>query len=174
MTRLFQHSACGLLLADFDEDGWVDIAVANHKTHGNHPGQSFIWSGGPEGFSEARRIALPTAGPHGISHLDIGNQYDRGPEEFFVSRGFDLGGDGVLVKSAIVADVPAKTWVGLEVRSAESAAGLDDAVWASVATDDPQRIAVRRYVQYRLALGAVNSVATPRVTAVELDVELRG
>ena len=89
-TRLFCHSACGCTAADFNEDGWVDLAVANHKTHGNHAGHSFVWWNGPGGFSEQRVTKLSTNGPHGMLPIDPGNIMDRGPEEYYISSPYRL------------------------------------------------------------------------------------
>lgn len=177
VTRLFHHSACGILAADFNEDGYVDLAIANHKTYGNHPGHSYVWYNGPDGFAESRRVALPTAGPHGLSHLDIGNVYDRGPEEYFESRVFTTESLGTLRSIRWQGTVPAKTWVRAQVRTAETPEGLNTAPWVGpsgsdtwVEADTQVALPVHRFVQYRLALGATNSVATPRVTSVELAI----
>lgn len=167
VTRLFHHSACGVLLADFDEDGWVDMAIANHKTYGNHPGDSYVWFNSPEGFLEANRVDLPTGGPHGLSHQDLGNVYDRGPEEYFTSRAIRTEGGGRCTALTWQGDVPAKTWVTGVVRTADTEAGLESADWMPVGDG----IAVDEFVQYRLSLGAINSVATPRITAVELTID---
>ncbi|MFW6598233.1 FG-GAP repeat domain-containing protein [Propionibacteriaceae bacterium Y2011] len=164
ITRLFHHSACGVLLADFDEDGWVDMAIANHKTYGNHPGDSYVWFNGPNGFTESNRVDLPTGGPHGLSHQDFGNVYDRGPEEYFTSRVLRTSGGGTCTELRWEGKVPPKTWVTGTIRTADTEAGLVDAPWVPVGGGVP----VGEFVQYRLALGATNSVATPRITAVEL------
>jgi hypothetical protein len=176
-TRLFQHSACGLLVADFDESGWPDIAIANHKTYGDHPGNSYIWRNGPDGFRESDRIALPTRGPHGISHQDIGNVYDRSPEEYFTSRVFELDSPGDLDAVRVRGAFPDKTWTRLQLRTAATRAALESSAWNERSfepAEDHIDIPLEHFVQYRLALGAVNSVATPRVTSVELLVTRRG
>ena len=171
MTRLFQHSACGLLVADFEETGWPDIAIANHKTYGDHPGNSYIWRGGPDGFQESDSIALPTRGPHGISHQDIGNVYDRGPEEVFTSRVFELDMPGVLDAVHVRGTFPDKTWTQLQLRTATTHEALESAEWGKRRFETAEEnigLPLAAFVQYRLVMGAVNSVATPRVTEVEL------
>lgn len=175
VTRLFHHSACGVLAVDLDEDGYVDLVMANHKTYGNHKGDSYIWKNGPQGFSDERRIALPTDGPHGLSHHDIGNVVDRGPEEFFTSRVHVVDGDRVLTGVAWEGDIPEKTWVRAQIRTAESASGLEHAAWQGPGSEtdwfvdeSPVSIPLGGVVQYRLALGATNGVATPRITQVRL------
>lgn len=175
VTRLFHHSACGVLAADFDENGYTDLAIANHKTYGNHPGESYVWHNGPGGFSAERRTTLPTAGPHGISHIDLGNVYDRGPEEYFESRVFSVHSEPVLTGIRWTGTVPPKTWVRAQVRTAATKDALANAPWTGPDGDgswfDAGSVAalpLARLVQYRLALGATNSVATPRITGVEL------
>ncbi|WP_427892038.1 FG-GAP-like repeat-containing protein [Kribbella sp. GL6] len=176
-TRLFQHSACGLLAADFTESGRMDLAVANHKTDGNHPGESTIWFGGGE-FAEHRTQALPTRGPHGIFHADLGNVLDRGMAEHFTSRVHQIPAGGRLVAVEWEGRVPRKTWVTAQVRSADDEAALGTAPWTGpdgsadthFTDDSPCDLPLGRFAQYRLTLGAVNAVATPRITSVALVV----
>lgn len=54
-------------LADLDGDGWVDAIFANRFRGGdpnldNYSNDSFVYWGGPEGYSPERRLALPTVG----------------------------------------------------------------------------------------------------------------
>ena len=61
-TRLFTHSASGCVAADFNEDGWVDIAVANHKVWGD---QVAYWRCGgtaPTASQTARRRSFQVPG----------------------------------------------------------------------------------------------------------------
>ena len=177
MTRLFHHSGCGALAADFDQDGYVDLAVANHKTRGNHPGHSYVWWNGPEGFSEERCTDLPTAGPHGLTHHDLGNVMDRSAQEYFESRVIELPDGARLTGVSWEGTVPAKTWVIAQVRCAERLEDLDAASWYGADGEGSwangrgellEGLPPGPFCQYRLALGAFNSVGTPRVTAVDL------
>ncbi|MEF3306079.1 VCBS repeat-containing protein [Paenibacillus sp. GYB003] len=179
-TRLFSHSAAGALAADFNEDGYIDLAVANHKTFGNHPGLSFVWWNGPEGFSEQRVTKLPTFGPHGITHSDIGNVMDRGPEEYYESRAIELPEGSSLTGISWAADVPDKTWVKAQLRAAASEEQLRAQAWKGTDGEGdwfegesgwPADRFSGRWVQYRLALGAINSGGTPRVREVSLVYE---
>lgn len=173
VTRLFQHSACGALALDFNEDGYTDLAIANHKTHGNHPGNSYILWNGPSGFSDNAVTALPTLGTHGLNHMDFGNILDRGPEEYFESRPINSGQAGRLVAIRWTGEVPDKTWVRAQVRWGRTAAEMNLAEWSHwLDANEPIAGAdTAVFVQYRLAFGATNSVNTPRITAVELIYE---
>jgi hypothetical protein len=173
-ARLSTHSVAGVLAADFNEDKWIDIAVAQHKVDGSHRGWSAVWWNGAEGFDQDRITRLPTVGPHGISCIAPANQRDRGPEEFFESSMFELSSELRLVSIDWQADIPPKTWLKAQVRIAESREDLASAPWwgpNGVGTwfTSPQavpQIGFGRWIQYRLALGATNGVASPRVTEV--------
>ena len=174
-TRLFTHSASGCVAADFNENGWVDLAVANHKVEGDHVGYSTVWWNGPDGFSEERVTHLPTSGPHGMTAVGPGNIVDRGHEEYYLSRPFKLPPGAAVTAIGWEADEPPKTWVWAKLRFAPTAAALEQAAWigpndgAGWFTNGQAVDAAAfagQWVQYRLALGAVNSGRTPRVTEV--------
>ena len=177
-TRLFTHSAHGSVAADFNEDGFVDLAVANHKVEGDHAGWSSVWWNGQEGFSEDRVTRLPTEGPHGMTSLHPGSILDRGPDEVYVSAPFDLSREGRVTSLSWEADVPAKCWVKAQMRSAPSREVLEDCPWrgpdgSSEWFDKPQSVGGEvfpgRWVQYKLVLGSKNSLSTPRVSKVTVE-----
>ena len=91
-TRLFTHSASGVIAADFNEDGWVDLAIAYHKVWGDHVGYSAVWWNGPDGFDERRVTVLPTSGPHGMISVEPRNASDGGDAEFYTSRAYTAAG----------------------------------------------------------------------------------
>ena len=180
--RLFHHSASGVLAADFNEDGYIDLAVVNHKTNGNHPGDSYVWWNGPEGFSEKNRTSLPTLGPHGITHSDIGNIMDRSPEEYYESRAIEVPEGSRVTGISWNGEVPHKTWVKAQLRFAEQQENLQNASWAGPDGEGTwfeqengaalEHDRSGRWVQYRLALGATNSCGTPRIDRVDITLEL--
>ncbi|MCX6992890.1 MAG: VCBS repeat-containing protein [Kiritimatiellaeota bacterium] len=176
--RLFTHSASGCIANDFNEDGWIDLAVANHKVYGSHPGHSMVWWNGPAGFSEQRVTWLPTNGPHGMLVQEPGNIMDRSPEEFYVSSPYELPPKARAESLAWEAELLPKTWVRGQVRFAETREGLDAAAWQGADgpetwLDNAQAIHKGpphgRWAQYRLALGAKGGGCTPRVTEVRLS-----
>jgi len=177
-TRLFMHSASGVIAADFDEDGYTDLAVAYHKVNGDHVGHSAVWWNGPDGFSESRITTLPSEGPHGMIGVDPGNQRDRGPEEHYSSAAFELPEGATVRQISWQADLPVKTWVRAQLRFAATAEDLPSAPWQGPEGDgwfecDEPATGLRqdRWVQYRLALGATGSGNTPRLTEVCLTYE---
>jgi hypothetical protein len=82
--------AMGATVADFDQDGWPDIAF-NSVSDGQERDRfvdSMVYWGSPEGFSEANRTLLPTIGAADVTHFDVdgdgwldlvfSNRYDGG------------------------------------------------------------------------------------------------
>jgi hypothetical protein len=174
--RFFTHSASGAMIADFNEDGWTDMAIANHKIEGDHVGDSTVWWNGPDGFDERRVTGLPTLGPHGMVTMDPGNIMDRGPEEFYTSQPFELPADAWPASISWEAEIPPKTWVKAQLRFAASPSELEAAEWIGPQGhgtwfkngESLPETARGRLVQYGLSLGATNSLSTPRVTRVDL------
>ena len=175
--RLFTHSASGCVSADFNEDGFVDLAIAYHKVYGDHVGHSAVWRNGPDGFVEGRATLLPTSGPYGMVSVGPGNIVDRGPEEYYVSGGFKLPEGAAATAVSWEAEMPPKTWIRAQLRFADAEDALEKAIWMGPDGpeswfDNHQAVAAKtfagKWAQYRLALGAMNSGGTPRVTAVNI------
>jgi hypothetical protein len=105
------------------------------------------------------------------------NQRDRGPEEFYESSIGELPAGARPISISWDADVPKKTWLKAQVRVAESREALASADWTGASGPktwftEPQPIptvASGRWMQYRLALGATNAVASPRVREVSIE-----
>ena len=53
-------------VADLDGDGWVDILFSNWRDNSGYVIDSYIYWGGPAGFSPADRTLLPTKGAVGV------------------------------------------------------------------------------------------------------------
>ncbi len=123
------HAVGGCLAADLNENGWVDLVVANHKELGNHKGNSEIWWNGPEGFNVSRTTRLPTVGARGPSINNPGNILDRSQEEYYVSEPFS--GPEIFIVEGITWDAKIlhKTWVKGQLRVANTAGDLDRSPW---------------------------------------------
>ena len=176
-TRLFTHSASGCVAADFDDDGWVDLAIANHKVEGDHRGWSAVWRNGPEGFSQERTTRLPSSGPHGMLCVDPGNIADRGHEEFYTSAPSRLPERTRAQRISWETELPLRTWVRAQLRAAATEETLGAAGWqgpdgsAQSWYESGEELSgvAGPWIQYRLALGAFNSGCTPRVEAVHVE-----
>ena len=162
------HAVSGAIAADFNRDGFIDLAVANHKVYSDHVGMSVVWWNGPDGFSDSPRqmTLLPTCGPHGMSAVEPGNQLTRGPEEYYYSEPWRADKAVVVSGTSVDAECPPDTWTKLMVRASPTRHGLLASEWR-----EPSGVAVPagHYLQYRLELGANLSLRTPRVTKVRID-----
>ena len=176
-TRLFTHSASGCMAADFNGNGWIDLAVANHKVEGDHIGHSAVWWNGPDGFSAERMTRLPTSGPHGMAAISPHSIADRSAEEYYLSAPFKLPVAACVTEIGWEAETPPRTWVKAQLRFAHTSDGLKKAIWQGPAGggswfERPQAVQAEgfggQWVQYRLALGASNACGTPRVSWVEV------
>lgn len=179
-TRLFTHSASGAVAVDLNEDGWIDLAVANHKLWGSHKGYSEIWWNGPNGFKSNPTTRLPTYGPHGITSVEPGNIMNRGPEEYYISVPYKLSHGEFVSKVSWDAEIPDKTWVRLQLRYAPTQDELCQSKWQGKSSNEDwfqngdsieKNIKNYGWVQYRLALGAKNALRTPRVSSVRIYIQ---
>lgn len=177
-TRIFTHSASGCVAADFNGDGWIDLAVANHKVNGDHVGFSAIWWNGPDGFDEKRQTHLPTSGPHGMMAVEPANLRDRGPLEEYISAPHQLPGTVQVTAVQWQAETPPSTWVHAQIRWADSVDALSAAEWKGPEGADSwytgeqeaaQAVAAAGWLQYRLVLGATNGCGSPRIREVTVE-----
>ncbi|HEY3298695.1 MAG TPA: FG-GAP-like repeat-containing protein, partial [Armatimonadota bacterium] len=164
-SYLFCYSSAGSVAADFNKDGWVDLATATHRAYGNHNAESIVWWNGPRGFNEERTTKLPTTGPHGMTILDPTNLMDKGPEEYYISKPYNLPSEMKASKVSWKAQLQKETWVKLQIRSAMSREGLKNSKWYGPAGSNSwfkngQSLKgikqSGQWIQYRLALGATN------------------
>jgi hypothetical protein len=174
-TRIRTHSASACMAADWNGDGWIDLAVANHKVEGDHLGWSAVHWNGPDGFSPERVTVLPSSGPHGMSCVPPGNMLDRGPEEHYTSAPEHVASGQARVRAVgWKGELPPWCWVRAQVRSAPTEAELEGASWEGCfdGTDASAPVTMRgEWLQYRLALGTKNACGTPRVTEVHVEIE---
>ncbi len=179
--RIFAHSSSAALACDLNEDGYTDLIVSNHRTYGSHRTETAIWWNGPEGFNEDRRDYLPCLGPHDMVSVDVGNIFDRGNEEYFTSPIIEIEEGDTLYKIGWEADIPGKTWVKAKIRIADDREELERKAFTGPDKtgnsyyqngDEIEPSSKKpRYVQYLLALGAINSMNTPRIYSVAFEIE---
>lgn len=158
---LFTHSASGCLAADFNEDGYIDLAVANHKVDGDHKGYSTVWWNGKDGFNQARQTNLPTCGPHGMISTNLGNVLDRSGNEHYISEVFDITESCTVRGVKLDADIPEKTSVTATVR-------VNGGEWVA---PEGVKLSEGDRLEYRLCLYAYNCLRTPRITKVTVELE---
>jgi len=179
-TELPTHSAAGSIALDFNEDGLIDLAVANHKVYGSHVGFSGVWWNGPDGFSERNVTTLPSRGPSAMIWLNPGNVMDRSEVEYYTSCAHKLPDSAKVTGISWEAELQVKTFVKAQLRFAATEDELASAPWqgpdgeGSWFENDQASANLQQtgpWVQYLLALGAKNCCNTPRVTAVNVHYE---
>ena len=173
---LYTHSASGCSAADFNNDGFIDLAVANHKINGDHTGFSSVWWNGPGGFDRRHRTDLPTAGPHGMTALPVGNILDRKPDEFYTSAPYRLPQAVTGVSGSWLGEIPESCSVLIRFRHAPKESELATAPWSHFLHAGEKyllELPAANYVQYQLALRAVNSLRSPRLTEINVRFEIQ-
>ena len=171
--RLFSHSSSAAWACDFNEDGYTDIFLSHHRAYGNHNTDSAIWWNGPNGFQEENRTWLPTIGPHDLVPNDCGDVMNRDPEETYVTP---ISVVEELREVGWMGEIPIKTWVNCQIRTADTEDGLQKASFIGPDGTDgtrftcceriPAECVHGKYLQIKLFLGAVNSGNSPRITEI--------
>lgn len=88
-SLLPSHGSAGILLADMNRDGQLDIVFADHSTNqGNHHLNSQILWGSETGLHSAEVTWLPGIGPHNMHVVDVGNRTTRQLQEEYISSAF--------------------------------------------------------------------------------------
>jgi len=172
LMRVHNNSGTGALSGDFNGDGYIDLAIASHKAHGNHVCDSFVYWGTPDGLDLQNPTRLRGRGPHGMSTIDPGNIMDRSDGEYYTSEAFDAK-DKKATKVSWCAENGKRTWVKIQFRCADSKEALENAEWSESFENnaDISALNLSGYVQYKLELGAPCGAGTPRVTEVTVDFE---
>jgi hypothetical protein len=178
-TSLPAESSSAVTIADLNHDGWMDLFVCNHVIEGDHTVGSNIFWGGPEGYSGKRRQWLPTFGPHFSAGWDVGNLYDRSPQEEYISAPLEIPAGRSPTRLSWTAQTPHRTGVKFQMRSAPSSELLEQSSWTglegegSFFTNSPSKLTVSaesRWLQYRAILVSEDGGSTPYLDSVQIDV----
>ena len=167
------HAVSGNLAADFNGNGWIDLAIGNHKVEGNHISYSTVWYNGPGGFDEKKTVNLPSEGIHGMGNVDPGNIMDRSPEEYYISTPYRVNKASTVKTISWEGEIPSKTWVKAAIKTAGSKNELENEQWSRWFERDQMiglKIPPGYFIQYKLVLGAVNSGRTPRLRKVVVGI----
>ncbi|MCA9945993.1 MAG: VCBS repeat-containing protein [Anaerolineales bacterium] len=141
-TELETHGVGGLVIHDMNRDGWLDIVFSNsagfppvdelldYGQDYNWP-PSYIYLGGPKGFSAEQRIELPTKGATGVKVADFNK--DGFPDIVFANAGSfalpPLPDTFVYWGSTAGYSVDNRTDLATDGGSAVSVADLDQDGW---------------------------------------------
>jgi len=171
------ESSSALTIADYNQDGWLDLFLCNHVLDGDHTIGSNLFWGGPEGFSKRKSQWVPTFGPHFGLGWDVGNIYDRRLEEDYLSVPLECPTGRRPTRLQWQALTPHGTAVRFQIRSAATRRGLATARWTGPQGQDGyyehsgsplQVAATARWFQYRAVLSTPDGGSTPVLKEVRL------
>jgi hypothetical protein len=162
---LYTHAGSGNVALDLNNDGWLDLVMANHmQLDAHHSTQSEILWGSATGFRDDNKTLLPTDGAHETTFMDCGNIYNRRYELGYVSAVHDAGQPRRILHVERQADEPLGSHLELQFRSADSSDALSAATWQS----SPQQMPAARYWQYRAVFHSRDGSNYPVLRRVEL------
>lgn len=179
-TRLRVGSASGSVSGDFNGDGWIDIAVANHYENGSHLTNSYVFWNGTDGFENRRRTSLPTTGAHFMTGVDPGNVYTRNLRETYTSKAYDAGSVVIPTELRWEGATPFETKLGFEIRSSSSMQGLREAPWQSLGSQSEHEkkvslpsIQSNQWWQYRVSF-LERPAASPTLKKISITFKQKG
>jgi hypothetical protein len=88
-----------LRAADLNGDGWLDLACANSRDSATFDVPSYVYWGGPGGFSAARRAELTGFGPASLAIGDLNR--DGRPDLYLANRDSGLTKDAAALNSYV-------------------------------------------------------------------------
>lgn len=170
----------GVQVADFNNDGFQDVRLANHVKDGDHgAAQNYIYWGGASGFSDTRRAEIYAPGNHYLTGVDVGNVYDRSDRYDYISPPFDTGQASQFKRIEWEADAPFRTDLEFQIRTAATKADLLKAAWTGPtgqnstyrhSGDELKDLGSKgRWIQYKATLVSPNDANTPVLRAVSIS-----
>lgn len=164
-------SGSDALAADFNKDGLLDLAVANHTNGPDHgkAASRIYYNDGKRFSTEALKMdKFPVPGPHWMWNKDMGHIYNRGWQQHYTSRVFKWTLPRTQVVLAADADMPGASRVEAYYRASASEAGLTGAPWKRV--DKTGSLdASDRYLQYRYMFVSDNGDRYPVLKQVRVQ-----
>lgn len=171
-------SSAGIDALDLDRDGWLELVVTNHQKHFSHGSGTYIYWGGPQGYSIARRSTMPSIGAHLDTMVDAGNIYSRRYEWELVSKPVEAPGHARFAGIGWKAEALPGTGVKFQIRTTQAEADLSTQPWSGPSGADSfyetsgQAIAggtsANRWLQYRAILFSVDGANSARLQEVTL------
>ena len=179
VTHIPTHSGSGVMAADFNNDGVTDLLFACHKVEGAHRNLSFLYEGGPQGFSPERRQLLPGLGPHFLAGVDVGHVSDRGDRYDYISEVFDAGAPVRFETLGWEGETPFASAVEFQMRGADSIEALRQAGWRGPKGEGSvyagRHFSLKgfetptRFLQFKATLVGPNGTGAPVVRSVSVD-----
>ena len=167
-TLFICDSACGAQTGDFDHDGLIDLAVANHTAHGNHKTDSKVFYNDGNRFANPRTQSLPSLGAHSMWCEDMGHIYDRKHRQRYESSVFNWNRAMRAGQLTCRAVIPEGAELTFAVRSAARREATSKQPWRTVLSDSFSLDAADRYLQYRATFKSDNGDRYPVIDRVSV------
>lgn len=173
-TTFIGNSGTDALAADFDKDGLIDLAIAQHTIHGSHAkAQSAIYYNDGRRFqsSDVRKHMISSPGVHWMWNKDMGNVSDRSWSESFTSCVFNWE----RTKTKLTITYEAQETMGAHIeflyRTADSATSLNEKEWLPYQNKTVGISDMDRYLQYKAILHSLNGDWYPLLQSVNVDLQ---
>lgn len=172
-TEFIADSGADAVAADFDKDGKIDLAIAEHARNSGHrkaKSQVFYNDGNRFRNANKRVESLTAMGTHWMWNYDIGHILTRKYEQSFTSRVFELNAGSVNGQISYEAAFISGGRVTVQVKSSENRESLMNESWREVKNSKFSINRNERVLQYRLTLRSDNGDNFPTVKSVALRV----
>jgi hypothetical protein len=186
-TELETYGSSGSEALDYDNDGWLDLMICNHRKAGSyleakpheHITPSLLYWGSPNGYSKDNRWEVLAAGPSGLNLRDAGNSYNREFYEDYISSVFVIKKDELPRSIHWEVEKPFGTDVHFQIRVANDKKTINSMEWMgpdgkdSWFTESGSNLNGfnGNLIQYRARLLTPNCAATPYLTSVVIAFE---
>lgn len=173
-TEFIGDSGSDALAADFNNDGKIDLAIAEHAQNAGHrkPKSRIYYNDGNRFKSPNKRVESLTAmGTHWIWNYDIGHILTRKYEQTYTSQVFKLDENTTKGKIDLVAEIPKGGDLIIQIRSASNQEIIEKESWKNVENTGFSINKENRIFQYRLILKASNGDNFPIVRSVNVSVK---
>lgn len=168
------NSGADALAADFNRDGLLDLAIADHATNKAHSTvMSHVHYNDGKRFStrDHRVEEIPSPGCHWMWNYDLGNIYHRRTEETYSSGILKLAKGVQLGRIEHESEIDGQAKLAISVRTGATAETVGSAPW-----EDPRdgTFPVPKghgFLQYRLKLISLNGDSYPAVNKVTVTVK---
>lgn len=182
--KFYTDGGTGALVCDFNRDGYKDIFFYCHradgsydeiKKYGDHHTNSLLYWGNASGFSIGNVQKLPSVGAHYDMGVDIGNIWDRKNTYSYFSSPY-YANNLRPVSINWTAEIPIRTSIKFQIRSANSKMELSDAQWEGpngaesyyTIQNEAIKNVVGKWIQYRAVFDMGNGADTPILSNVEI------
>lgn len=168
-TTLINDSGAEGVAADYDKDGLLDLAVANHTVDGDHMAFSKVYYNDGNRFDDPRIEKLPTFGPHWSSNSDIGHIADRSWLQSYESSIIELKKRVKVAKLEIGMEKKEGGQTRVLTRSAADTQSLIAAVWIPLQKGEFQLERSDKFIQYKIILESDNGDRFPIIDWVKIE-----